>query len=110
MLSLAENADNLDGAPEPVTQWFHQLEESVELWTDVQERLWKVWFDMLRTTVPSAQTPGETLLKTWEDMVHRAMSVQEEWMSRLTGSGTTRAKKHARASHEGHASSGSHKH
>jgi hypothetical protein len=110
LLAMAENAENIEGAPEPVTQWFQQLEEGVELWTDVQERLWKVWFDMLRTTVPAAQTPGETLMKNWEDMVHRAMSVQEEWLSRLTDSGTAHGKKHAKSAPASQASAGAHKH
>jgi hypothetical protein len=110
LLALAENAESLEAAPEPVTQWCHQLEQGVELWTDVQARLWNVWFDMLRTTVPSAQTPGEALMKNWEDMVHRAMSVQEEWLSRLTGPEGSRPKKHAKTSHGTHASSGGHKH
>lgn len=97
LISLAENAENIEGAPEAVKQWAQQQEEGIKRWTDVQQQLWQVWFDMLRSGTPVAQTPGEAMMKNWQDMARRAMSVQEEWLSNWTdpwmASGSTSGKK-----------------
>ena len=86
---MLENTENFEGAPESFTQIFHQLEDGIELWNDVQRRLWQVWFDMLRTTAPVPQTPGETLIRNWQDMAQRAMSIQEQWLSNWTAPAPT---------------------
>jgi hypothetical protein len=83
---LAENAKHVEGAPEPLTQWCHQLEAGMEMWNDMQQRLWQVWFDTLRTTAaPAVQSPGETLVRNWQEMAQRAKSIQEQWLSNWTG-------------------------
>lgn len=79
-----------------------QLEEGIEQWAEVQQGMWHVWFNMLRSTSPVPQTPGEAVMKSWEDMVKRTMSVQDEWLSKWTGSqtpsGTTPGKKKSKKS------------
>lgn len=87
LLSLAENSRHVQGAPDAFSQWVAQLESGLESWTEVQRRLWEVWFDLLRSNAPAAaQTPGETLVKNWQDMMRRAISVQEQWFSNWMGS------------------------
>ena len=83
--TLIENTEKVEGVPEPITHLVHQLEDGIELWNDVQLRLWQVWFDMLRTSAPVPQNPAETLISNWQDMAQRAMSIQEQWLSNWTG-------------------------
>ena len=85
LLKLVDNTRQVEGVPEAFSQWVQQLEQGLELWTDVQQRLWQVWFDMLRTTTPAAETPGETLVKNWQEMARQAASIQEQWLSNWTG-------------------------
>lgn len=94
LLSIAGNMDKVEGAPDACTEWVHQLEEGVEMWADMQHRLWEVWFGMLRTMEPGAQSPGEKLFKDWQEMAEQAMSVQKEWLTEWTGTprGTARGK------------------
>jgi len=84
LMAFAEKVEGVEGAPEAFTQAMTQLEEGIELWADVQRRLWKVWFDMLRATVPVPQTPGDAMLENWQDMVKQSMSIQEQWLSNWT--------------------------
>lgn len=84
LMTFAESVEGVEGAPEAFTQAIGQLEEGIELWADVQRRLWKVWFDMLRATLPVPQTPGEAMLESWQDMVKQSMSIQEQWLSNWT--------------------------
>ena len=84
--AVAENAKHAEGVPEPLTQWCHQVEAGIDMWNDMQQRLWQVWFDTLRTTAaPTVKSPGETLVKNWQDMANRARSIQEQWLSNWTG-------------------------
>ena len=83
--ALVENTAHVEGVPEPITHLVHQLEDGIELWSDVQLRLWQVWFDMLRTSAPAPQTPAESLISNWQDMAQQAMSIQEQWLSNWTG-------------------------
>lgn len=98
LLTLAEKSEHAEGVPEAYSDWVRQLEEGMEMWSDMQHRLWQVWFEMLRNVSPGAQTPGETLFKEWQDMTRKAMSVQEEWLSGLTGTKGAAGKKTARSS------------
>jgi len=86
LLSLAENSRHVQGVPDAFSQWVAQMESGLELWTEVQRRLWEVWFNLLRSNTPAAQTPGETLVKNWQDMARRAISTQEQWLSNWMGS------------------------
>lgn len=81
LMAIAENVENIEGVPDAFTQTINQLEKGIELWADVQRRLWKVWFDMLRATSPVPQTPGEAMMENWQDMVRKTMSIQEQWLS-----------------------------
>jgi len=85
LLTIAENLEEFDNAPEAFTEAMKQLEQGIEEWTEVQHRMWHVWFDMIRSTAPTPQTPGEAMMESWEDMVKQTMSIQEEWLSRLSG-------------------------
>jgi hypothetical protein len=93
LLSLAENSTHIQGMPDSYNQSIHQLEQGLERWTEIQQRLWQVWFDMLRSTAPAAQTPGESLVKNWQDMARRAISIQEQWLSNWMGPRTAAEKK-----------------
>lgn len=84
LVAFTENIEGIEGAPEGFSQAMTQLEEGIELWADLQHRLWKVWFDMLRATAPVPQTPGEAMLDSWQDMVKQSMEIQEQWLSNWT--------------------------
>lgn len=86
LMKLAANTRQVEGVPEALIQPIHQLEKGIELWTQVQQRLWKTWFETLRTTAPAAETPDQTLIRNWQEMARQAMSIQEEWLSHWTGS------------------------
>jgi hypothetical protein len=81
LMAIAGNVENIEGVPDAFTQTINQLEKGIELWADVQRRLWKVWFDMLRATSPVPQTPGEAMMENWQEMVRKTMSIQEQWLS-----------------------------
>lgn len=102
LMAIAENMENLEGAPDAYAQAVNQLEQGIELWAEVQHRLWKVWFDMLRATSPVPQTPGEAMLESWQDMVRKSMTIQEQWLSNWTnaagGTGGTSRKKGSKSS------------
>lgn len=85
LMAIAANMENVEGAPDAFSQGVQQLEQGIDLWAEVQHRLWKVWFDMLRATSPVPQTPGEAVLESWQDMVRKSMSIQEQWLSSWTG-------------------------
>jgi len=84
--AVADNAKHVEGIPEPLTQWCNQLETGINMWNDMQQRLWQVWFDTLRTTAaPTVKSPGETLVRNWQDMAKRASEIQQQWLSNWTG-------------------------
>lgn len=85
LVAFAESLEDIDNAPEAFNETMKQLEQGIEEWTEVQQRMWQVWFDMLRATAPTPQTPGEAMMEKWEDMVKQTMSIQQEWLSRLSG-------------------------
>jgi len=98
LAAFAENMENVEGAPDTFGDAVKQLEDGIEQWAEVQQRMWRVWFDMLRAAAPMPQTPAEAMMDSWEDMVKRTMSVQEEWLSKLSASpsssgGTSKKKK-----------------
>lgn len=103
LLALAENMENVEGAPETFSQAVKQLEEGVEQWTEVQHKMWRVWFDMMRAASPAPQTPGGAAMEHWEDMVKRTMSIQDQWLSKSAdtqsptgGAAKKKAKKQAK--------------
>ena len=110
LMAIAENIENVEGVPDAFSQAVNQLEKGIELWSEVQHRLWKVWFDMLRATSPVPQTPGEAMLENWQDMVRKSMSIQEQWLSNWTGpeskSGGASRKKASTSSQSSRASAG----
>ncbi len=67
----------------------HQLEEGINLWTDVQHRLWEVWFDMLRHASPVDQLSSVTLASNWQEFVDRTMDIQKQAFSSLLNSFST---------------------
>jgi hypothetical protein len=85
LLKTVEQAG--DSNPE-ITQWEQQAAAGVGLWVDMQHRLWKSWFDILRNSAPVEQTPGERLTQNWKDMVQQTMEMQQLWLSTWTGAQT----------------------
>lgn len=83
LMTLAENAENVDGVPESITQWIQQMEAGIAQWNDLQQQLWHTWFDMLRSVAPARENPGDKLVKDWQDFAKRAMEIQENWFSTL---------------------------
>lgn len=88
LTALAKNAESVGSVPEPFTQWVQQMEQGIGQWSDIQQRLWKVWFDMLRSTAPTGQQPGEIFANSWRDMMQRATSIQTQWLSGWPGQDT----------------------
>ncbi len=86
LTGIAESVENAFNTSLDSNQLEHRLEEGIELWMDTQQRLWKVWFDMLRSALPSRQSSGEVLSKNWQDIVERAMDFQEQCLSTWTNS------------------------
>lgn len=81
LMALAENSGQVEGTPESLVQWIHQIEEGIEQWNDVQHRLWQTWFDMLRAASPVDEKPGDIMMKNWQEMANQAMEFQEQWLS-----------------------------
>lgn len=82
LLKTVEQAGN--ASPE-ITQWEHHAAAGIGLWVDMQHRLWKTWFDMLRNASPAKKQPGEMFAQNWQDMVQQAMEMQQLWLSTWTG-------------------------
>lgn len=95
LMVFAENMEKVEGAPEAFTEAVKQLEQSLEQWAEIQHRIWGVWFDMVRATVPAPQTPGEAMMESWEEMVKRTMAIQEQWLSNWMGQQTEPAQSSA---------------
>lgn len=94
------------GIAEPYGLWFQRLVQGIELCGKTQQRLWKVWFDMLRNTGPGMQPPWTALLKNWQDMMDPFTLMQEPLMSvtpglqsAATGKTGTRERKTAASVH-----------
>jgi hypothetical protein len=66
-----------------------QLEEGVNLWTDVQHQLWEIWFEMLRHASPVDPQSNVTLARNWQDFVDRAMDIQKQAFSGMISSFST---------------------
>ena len=82
LLSVLINTLGNTGNLSPETaQWTRQMEQGIDLWIDVQHRLWEVWFDMLRNASPGNQEPGELIIKNLQDIAERAVEIQEQWLS-----------------------------
>lgn len=81
LMTLAKNSEQAEGMPEQMLPWLQQMEEGIDLWNDMQHELWHTWFDMLRTTSPIEEQPGDVLLKNWQEFTNRAMEIQEQWVS-----------------------------
>lgn len=83
---IIDNMKNVEGAPDEFAQAAKQMEEGIERWTEVQSKMWKVWFDTLREASTEPKTPTESMMANWEDMVKKTMSIQEQWLSGGTSS------------------------
>jgi hypothetical protein len=66
-----------------------QLEEGVNIWTDVQHRLWEVWFEMLRHASPVEQLSNITFAKNWQEFVDQTMDIQKQAFSGILNSFST---------------------
>jgi hypothetical protein len=84
LMAIVENLEQVEGAPQAYTHWVRHLEEGLDMWADMQHRLWEAWFDMLRSVKPAAQSPGKTPVMGWQEMAERAVSLQQQWLSDLT--------------------------
>ena len=82
--ALIETVEHASNTSPDATQWEHQAEASIGLWTDMQQRVWKTWFDMLRNAAPVKQQPGEMFVQNWQDFAQRAVEMQEQWLSSWT--------------------------
>lgn len=96
LTALVKTAEDAGSATLEPGRWEHQAEESIQLWVDLQHRLWKVWFEMLRNASPVQQTPGQLLTKNWQDIVQRALDFQEQCLSTWTGGAAEESAKPAR--------------
>lgn len=96
--SIAGNLEQVDGAPEAYTHWVQQLEEGLDMWADMQHRLWEVWFDMLRSMEPVNPSSGNMPVMNWQDMAERTMSLQQQWLSDLTSAPVAAAKRSGKPS------------
>ena len=85
LVKTVESAGNASLEPQ---QWEHQAEEGIELWVDTQHKLWKAWFEMLRSASPASQTPAEMVAKNWQDFMKRTVEAQEQWLSSWTNEKT----------------------
>lgn len=91
LMAMAGTLENVEGAPETYTNWIHQLEQGLDMWTDMQHRLWDVWFKMLHSMEPAAQSSGKSPIADWQEMAERAVSMQQQWLSDLTSASTAAA-------------------
>jgi len=98
LMAVAGNLEQVEGTPEAYTHWVQQLEEGLDMWADMQHRLWEVWFDMLRSMEPVTGAPGNMPVMDWQDMAERAMSLQQQWLSDLTSSTAAAGKRGGKTS------------
>lgn len=82
LLSCVANMEGIEGAPEAMSSVVVQLKSGIEQWADVQQEMWRVWFDTLRNAAPAPATPADALMESWEDMVKRTMSIQAKWLAK----------------------------
>jgi len=78
--TLVEHAQDIENTPRELGEWERQIEQGIDTWTDLQQRVWRLWFDMLRNTVPHEQT-STTLARRWGETVQSFMEMQEQWLS-----------------------------
>jgi len=83
--ALIKTVEQASNASPDAVQWEPRAEASIGLWIDMQHRLWKTWFDMLRNASPAKQEPGEMFVQNWQDFAQRAVDMQEQWLSSWTG-------------------------
>lgn len=62
-------------------QWEHQVIENLELWIDTQQKLWGVWFEVLRHTPTGNQTLDDDLINSWKEFIDRTADIQQQWLS-----------------------------
>lgn len=77
---LVEHAREIENTPKELSEWERQIEQGIDTWTDLQQRVWLLWFDMLRKTVPREQ-PGDMFARRWGETVQSFMEMQEQWLS-----------------------------
>lgn len=92
LMTLAENTERSEGMPEPMTQSLHRMEEAILQWNDMQQELWHAWFDLLRSSAPTEEQPGERVVKNWQNFADRAMEIQKQWFSAWKGGQPTAGK------------------
>ena len=78
LTALLTNVEDSEGLPEPFRQWQQQMEEGIALCSEVQQRLWQSWFDMLRATSPAVSNPAAALARSWQEMTKRTISKQAQ--------------------------------
>lgn len=83
--ALLKTIDQSGNASPEITQWEQQATAGMSFWMNMQQQLWKTWFDILRNASPAPREPGEVLAQNWQDMVQQAMAMQQQWLSTWTG-------------------------
>jgi hypothetical protein len=79
--ALIETVEQASNVSPDADQWVNQVKASIGFWTDMQHRLWKTWFNMMRNAAPAKQEPGAMLVQNWQDFAQRAVEMQEQWLA-----------------------------
>ena len=69
--------------PKPMLEWAKQMQTMMKSWTDSQEELSHVWFEMMKKMDASQMTgtwdaQGKQMVKAWQDAVDKSLEAQQE--------------------------------
>lgn len=76
----ANNLKATKGTPKPMVDWAKQMQSMMKSWTDSQEELSKVWFEMVRKMdMTDAADMGDSkqVVKAWQDAVDKSLEAQK---------------------------------
>jgi polyhydroxyalkanoate synthesis regulator protein len=62
------------------------VEEMTNTWTEMQQQLWRNWFEMMKNFDPSKMTPGfqeeaTKAMQGWQDQMKKLLETQREWLN-----------------------------
>ena len=69
------------GTPKPMVDWAKQMQSMMKSWTDSQEELSKVWFEMVRkmdmTEASNMGDQSKQVVRAWQDAVDKSLEAQK---------------------------------
>ena len=78
----ADNLKATKGTPKPMVDWAKQMQGMMKSWTDSQEELSKVWFEMVRKMDMTEMSDNmgdqsKQVVGAWQDAVDKSLEAQK---------------------------------